>query len=111
MNVLEPAEAIVKEHAAELTLGRRHLTITLSNGSVDDSKWLEERDFFIDQIVEPQVGNITDSLERLLAVWEMIDDATAQFAASRITELPAPLAATGDRADSPVATTVIARAA
>jgi hypothetical protein len=110
-NVLEPSEAIVKEHAAELTLGRRQLTITLSNGSVDDSRWLEERDFFIDQIVEPQVGNISDSLERLLAVWEMIDDATAQFAASRITELPAPLAATGDRADSPVATTVIARAA
>jgi len=110
-NVLEPSEAIVKEHAPELTLGRKQLTITLSDGGVDDSKWLEERDFFIDQIVEPQVGNISNSLERLLAVWEMIDHATAQFAASRTTELPVPPAATGDRTDAPAATTVVARAA
>ena len=110
-SVLDLSEAIVTEHAAELTLGRKQLTITRSDGSVDDSKWLEERDFFIDQIVEPQVGNITNSLERLLAVWEMIDHATAQFAASRITELPASPAATGDRTDAPAATTVVARAA
>ena len=111
MNVLEPSEAIVKEHAAELTLGRKQLTITLSDGRVDDSRWLEERDFFIDQIVEPQVGNITNSLERLLAVWEMIEHATAQFAASRTTLLPMSPAATGDRTDAPAATTVVARAA
>jgi hypothetical protein len=110
-SVLDLSEAIVSEHAGELTLGRKQLTITLSDGSVDDSKWLEERDFFIDQIVEPQVGNITNSLERLLAVWEMIDHATAQFAASWITELPASAAATGDRTDAPAATTVVARAA
>jgi hypothetical protein len=109
-SVLGLAKGIVTEHAAELALGRRQLTIRLSDGSVDDSKWLEERDFFIDQIVEPQVGNITDSLERLLAVWGMIDDATAQFAASWTTELPVPLA-TGDRTDARATTTVVARAA
>jgi hypothetical protein len=65
-NVLEPSEAIVKEHAPELTLGRKQLTMTLSDGSVADSQWLGERDFLIDQVVEPQVGNITNSLERLL---------------------------------------------
>ena len=109
--VLDLAEGIVIEHAAELTLGRKQLTITLRDGGVDDSKWLEERDFFIDQIIEPQVGNITNSLERLLAVWEMIDDATAQFAAWRTTELPVFPAATRDRIDVPAATTVVARAA
>ncbi|MGC2030878.1 MAG: hypothetical protein WA642_12730 [Steroidobacteraceae bacterium] len=110
-SVLDLAEGIVTEHAPELTLGRKQLTMTLCDGRVDDSKWLEERDFFIDHIVEPQVGNITNSLERLLAVWEMIDDATAQFAASRTTELPVPPAATGDGIDAPAATTVVARAA
>lgn len=110
-SVLDLAEGIVTEHAGELTLGRKQLTITLSNGSVDDSKWLEERDFFIDKVIEPQVGNITNSLERLLAVWEMIDDATAQFAASRTTALPVPPAATGDRTDASATTTVVARAA
>src|ERR1700722_16663743 len=74
--MLDLSAAIVTEHAAELTLGRKQLTITPSDGSVDDSKWLEERDFFIYQIVEPQVGNVSNSLERLLAVWEMVDDAT-----------------------------------
>jgi len=110
-SVLDLAEAIVTEHAPELTLGRKQLTITLTDGGVDDSKWLEERDFFIDQIVEPQVGNITNSLERLLTVWEMIDDATAQFASSRTTALPLPTATKGDRTDAPAATTVVARAA
>ena len=109
-SVLDLSEAIVSEHAGELTLGRKQLTITLSDGSVDDSEWLEERDFFILQIVEPQVGNITNSLERLLAVWEMIDHATAHFAASR-NELSMPSATTGDRTDAPAATTVVARAA
>jgi len=110
-SVLDLAEAIVTLHAAELTLGRKQLSITRSDGSVGDSKWLEERDFFIDQIVEPQVGNITNSLERLLAVWQMIDHATAQFAASRSTALPVPTATTGDRTDAPAATIVVARAA
>jgi hypothetical protein len=110
-NVLELSEPIVTEHAPELALGRMQLTITKSDGSVDDSKWLEERDFFIDQVMEPQAGNITNSLERLLAVWEMIEHATAQYAASRTTKLPAPPAPTGDRTDVPAATTVVARAA
>jgi hypothetical protein len=110
-NVLEPSEAIVNEHAPELTLGRKQLTITLSDGSVDDSKWLEERDFFIDRVVEPQVGNITNSLERLLAVWQMIDDATTQFAASQTTESRVPSVAAGDRTDALAETTVVARAA
>jgi hypothetical protein len=108
-NVLEPSESIVKEHAPELTLGRKQLTIALSDGSVDDSKWLEERDFFIDRVVEPQVGNITNSLERLLAVWQMIDVATARFAASP--NAGPPPAATGDRTDAPATTTVFGRAA
>ena len=78
--VLEPSEAIVKAHAAALTASRNQLTTTGIDGHVDESKWLEERDLFIYRIVEPQAGNITNSLERLLAVWQMIDDATAQFA-------------------------------
>jgi hypothetical protein len=110
-NVLEPSEAIVTEHAAELTVSRDQLTTTGSDGRVDDSKWLEERDLFIDEIVEPQVGNITNSLERLLAVWQMIDVATAQFAASRSTEQPLPPAPTGDRIDVTSKNTVGARAA
>ena len=110
-NVLEPSEAIVKEHAPELTLARKQLITTLSDGSVDDSKWLEERDFFINQVVEPQVGNITNSLERLLAVWQMIDDATARFAATQATESAVPSVAAGDGTDALSATTVVARAA
>ena len=99
-DVLGLSDAIVTDHAAELTIGRRQLTTTDRDGRVDDSKWLEERDFFIDQILEPQAGNITNSLDRLLAVWQMIDDATAQFAASRTPEPTVPLAATADRTDA-----------
>lgn len=110
-NVLDLAEAIVYEHAAELITSRQLLTTIDSDRGVDDSKWLEERDFFIDQIVEPQVGNVTNSLDRLLAVWQMIDDATAELAASRSTGLSAPPAATGDRAGAPLTTTAITRAA
>ena len=110
-DVLDLADAIVNQHASALGTSRQLLTAIDSDDLVDDSKWLEERDFFIDQIVEPQAGNITNSLERLLAVWQMIDDATAQFAASRGTELSVPPAATGDRTDVPSTTTVITRAA
>ena len=115
LTALENAAAIVTEHAAELTIHRKQLTTTLKDGRVDDSKWLEERDLFIYQIVEPQDGNITNSLERLLAVWQMIDDATAEFAALHTTEPPVPSVATGDRNDSllhvPSEATAIGRAA
>ncbi|MHB8476774.1 MAG: hypothetical protein ACYDBZ_10880 [Steroidobacteraceae bacterium] len=107
---LEQSAAIVTEHGAELSTSRGRLTTTMTDGCVDDSKWLVERDLFIDQIVEPLVGNITNSLERLLAVWQMIDDATTQFASSRTAEPPVPSVASGRPADA-LLTTALDRAA
>jgi restriction system protein len=83
-NTLANAETIVKNHAAELTIRRKQLTATLNYGLVDVSKWEQERDLFIEKIVDPQAGEILNSGERLFAVWQMIDAATAQFASSKV---------------------------
>jgi restriction system protein len=83
-DALANAETIVKNHAAELTIRRKQLTVTLNYGLVDVSKWEQERDLFIEKIVDPQAGEILTSGERLFAVWQMIDAATAQFASSKV---------------------------
>jgi restriction system protein len=83
-NALANAETIVKDHAAELTIRRKQLTVTLNYGLVNASKWEQERNLFIEKVVDPRVGGILTSGERLFAVWQMIDAATAQFASSRV---------------------------
>jgi restriction system protein len=83
-NTLANAETIVKSHAAELTIRRKQLTVTLNYGLVDVSKWEQDRDLFIEKIIDRQTGEILTSGERLFAVWQMIDAATAQFADSRV---------------------------
>jgi hypothetical protein len=82
-NMLVLSELIIMEHAAELTVRRRQLTVTSAYGSIDESQWLREVDSFIEQSIEPSGGHVTGSPELLLAVRWMIGSATAQFASSR----------------------------
>jgi len=73
------SESIIVKHAAELIGRRRQLTITLNHG-FDDSRWLQEVECFIDQVIEKSGGHVRSSPERLRAVRWMIASATAQFA-------------------------------
>ena len=80
-NMLALSESIVVKHAAKLTDRRRQLTIT-SNDGQDDSRWLQEVECFIDEVIEKSGGHVRSSPERLQAVRWMIASATAQFASS-----------------------------
>src|ERR1700722_10955721 len=77
-------QQIVTEHAHELTIRRRQLTIPVKDGAIDDSSWRDEVDFFIKQIIEPQAGHSKNSVKRDSQVRRMIDVATAHYSSSRI---------------------------
>jgi len=77
-NMLALSESIIVKHATELTDRRRQLTIT-SNDGQDDSRWLQEVECFIDEVIEKSGGHVKNSPELLRAVRWMIASATAQF--------------------------------
>jgi hypothetical protein len=81
-NMLVLSESIVVEHAAELIARRRQLTINSKYG-LDDCRWLQEVECFIDEVIEGSGGHVRSSPERLQAVRWMIASATAQFASSK----------------------------
>ena len=78
-DMLALSESIIMKHAAELISRRRQLTIT-SNHGLDDSRWLQDVECFIDEVIEKSGGHVRSSPERLRAVRWMIASATAQFA-------------------------------
>jgi restriction system protein len=82
------ADVIIAEHAAELTIRRKQLTVTRNYGVVDDSKWLQDVDFFIDELIEGAGGEIRRSPERLQLVMEMIDTAAKNHSDSREVFVP-----------------------
>jgi hypothetical protein len=81
-NVLNLSESLIVKHAAELVSRRRRLTLT-SNHGLDDSRWLQEVECFIDQVIDKSGGHVRSSPERLRAVRWMIAGATAQFGSSK----------------------------
>jgi aspartyl/asparaginyl beta-hydroxylase (cupin superfamily) len=81
-DILVLSESIVVKHAAELTDRRRQLTMTPNHGQ-DDSRWLQEVECFIDEVIEKSGGHVRCSPDRLRAVRWMIASATAEFASSR----------------------------
>ena len=80
-SVLNLSELIILKYAAALTVRRKELTLT-SNGGLDDSRWLQEVECFIDLVIDKSAGHVRDSPELLRAVRWMIGSATAQFASS-----------------------------
>ena len=76
--MLALSESLIVKHAAELTGRRRQLTLT-SNHGLGDSRWLQEVECFIDQVIDKSGGHVRSSPERLRAVRWMIAGATAQF--------------------------------
>jgi hypothetical protein len=83
-NMLALSEAIILKHAAALMTRRKQFTLT-SNHGVDDSRWLQEVECFIDEVIEESGGHARSSPERLRAVRWMIASATAQFGSSKAT--------------------------
>jgi hypothetical protein len=75
-DMLTLSESIIVKHTATLISRRRQLT----TNSLDDSRWLQEVECFIDEVVEASGGHVRSSPERLQAVRWMIASATAQFA-------------------------------
>jgi hypothetical protein len=75
--VLALAQALIDRHATELSLRRKQLTVTISYGVVDNSKWLQEIDFFIDNLMKNQGCDVRDSPSRLQKIKQMINTATA----------------------------------
>jgi len=78
-SMLALSESIIVKHSAELISRRSQLTITSNHGQ-DDSRWLQEVECFIDEVIEVSGGHARSSPERLRAVRWMIASATAQFA-------------------------------
>ena len=78
-DMLTLSESIVVKHAPEMTDRRRQLTKTSNQ---DDSRWLQEVECFIDQVIEKSGCHVRSSPELLRAVRWMIAGATAQFASS-----------------------------
>jgi hypothetical protein len=81
---IRTCEDIVKEHTSELTIRRNQLSRTSSDGAMDNSKWFQEVESFIDQIMVPQTGDIRNAGERLNTVRELIDAATVHYLSSRV---------------------------
>lgn len=76
---------IIAEHRSELTIRRNQLTLTCSEAAAANTKWTQEVEFFIDQILEPQSNiSIRHLPERLNAVRRLIDAATVHYLSSRI---------------------------
>jgi restriction system protein len=82
-NTLIRSEFIITQHTAELLVRRRQLTVTSNYGLVDDSQWLQEVEFFIDEVIEKSGGEVRSSPARLGTVRRLIDTVTAGFASSR----------------------------
>jgi restriction system protein len=70
------------EHVTELTLRRKHCSLPTSAG-VDATAWMREVDFFINEIVDPQVADPRLIREQALQVRQFIDVATAHYPMSR----------------------------
>jgi len=77
--MLALSESIIVKHTATLICLRRQLTRT-SNHGLDDSRWLQEVECFIDEVIEVSGCPARSSPELLRAVRWMIASATAQFA-------------------------------
>jgi hypothetical protein len=80
--MLALSEDIIVKHSDELISRRRQLTTTYNHGQ-DNSRWLQEVECFIDEVIEESGGHVRSSPERLQAVRWMIASATAQFASSK----------------------------
>ena len=76
------SESLIVTHSAELIARRRQLTQTSSLG-LDDSRWLQEVECFIDEVIEASDAPVRSSPELLRAVRWMIASATAQFGPSK----------------------------
>jgi restriction system protein len=87
-NTLIRSEFIITQHTPELIVRRRQLTTTSNYGLVDDSQWLQEVEFFIDEVIDKSGGEVRSSIEQLCTVRQMIDTATAGFASSRVSFSP-----------------------
>jgi len=85
--MLALSESIIVKHAAELISRRRQLTITSQYG-LDESRWLQEVECFIDEVIEKSGGHVRSSIERLQAVRWMVAGATAQFGSSKASSSP-----------------------
>jgi hypothetical protein len=78
-DMLALAEAIILNHAGALTSRRRQLNLSSNHGQ-GDSRWLQDVESFIDEIIEASGCQVRSSPELLRAVRWMIASATAQFA-------------------------------
>jgi HJR/Mrr/RecB family endonuclease len=87
-NALIRSEFLITQHTDELIIRRRQFTTTSIYGLVDDSQWLQEVEFFIDEVIDKSGGEVRSSTAQLCTVRKMIDTATANFASSRVSFSP-----------------------
>jgi restriction system protein len=80
----ERAKNIVAVWAVELAVRRKQLTSAAGYGVVDESLWLEEVDYFIEQRIEPAGLGIKCSQERFVGVSMMIDAVSKGCESSRL---------------------------
>jgi restriction endonuclease Mrr len=75
---LDAAVALVNEHAEELRLRRRQLTVAQNYGLIDVSKWSAEIGHFVSRVIETHVGRLSERNEA--AVLIAIQFVTKDFA-------------------------------
>jgi len=81
-DMLALSESIIVKHSAELISRRSQLTRPSNHGQ-DDSRWLQEVECFIDEVIEVSGCPARSSPELLRSVRWMIASATAQFGSSK----------------------------
>jgi len=87
-NTLIRSEFNITQHTAQLIVRRRQLTTTSNYGLVDDSQWLQEVEFFIDEVIDKSGGEVRSSPGQLCRVRQMINTVTAGFSSSRLSFSP-----------------------
>jgi restriction system protein len=78
--VLAQVKNIIYKHKDELTLRRRQLTLIKNYGLIDESKWAQEKDTFINAVIAPDVGKL--SYSNLSEALEYMDSITDHYSQS-----------------------------
>lgn len=86
---LEQAIKIVEQHAAELTIRRKQLTMPGNYGLIDDSRWQKEIDLFCAMVILPRLQGAQWRGQNIVRIRPFIDELTRGFEIARLSYSPA----------------------
>ena len=75
----EKAKKIIDIHAKELSIRRNQLTVQMNYGVIDNRKWQNEIDHFMQNVIRPVTGEIDILGKNYNRVRDAINDATGNY--------------------------------